>query len=260
VWKLTKGDATLKADYGNPLVDDGYALCIYEDEVLRRTLSIPASAMRWKESPTGFSYLDKGGSPDGVTSVKLKEGLTPGTTKIKAKAKGGNLGLPDLATLTGVLDVQLQRTDGSACWGARYTPPFKKVAPGMLKAASDAPPTSMPLPPLWSAIHTEVVGPTCGGCHGGSGGLSGLDDCNAGHAALVGAASTELPAMDRVTPGDPTTSWIMHKLDGTQGGFTAQCAMMFCGQSMPLGSPLLALDVRNAVRTWISDGAPNDCP
>jgi len=66
--------------------------------------------------------------------------------------------------------------------------------------------------------------------------------------------------MNRVEPGDPTMSWIMQKLDGTQGGFTAQCSGMFCGQSMPLGSPLLAPEVRDAIRTWISDGALNDCP
>jgi FG-GAP-like repeat len=261
VWKLTKGATTPKADFGDPLDDGAYALCIYEDEVLLRTLSIPAGAARWKDKKAGFSYLDKAGAPDGVTIAKLKEGLTPpGNTKLKVKAKGGNLGLPDLAGLGGVLDVQLQRTDGSVCWGARYSPPFKKVAPGLLKALSDAPPTSLPPPPLWSAIHAQVIGPTCGGCHGGSGGLSGLEDCNAGHASLVDTASSELPVMDRVTPGDPTMSWIMHKLDGTQGGFTAQCTMMFCGQSMPLGSPLLALDVRNAIRTWITNGAINDCP
>ena len=42
VWKLTKGKATPKSDFADPLNGDGYALCIYEDNTLIRGLSIPA--------------------------------------------------------------------------------------------------------------------------------------------------------------------------------------------------------------------------
>jgi len=75
---------------------------------------------------------------------------------------------------------------------------------------------------------------------------------------LVNVASSELPTMDRVAPGLPANSWLMHKLDGTQGTFTGQCPT-FCGSSMPLGSPLLDASVRDAIRAWIADGATNDC-
>jgi hypothetical protein len=104
-----------------------------------------------------------------------------------------------------------------------------------------------------------VIGPVCGGCHGGSGGLSGLNDCNSAHANLVNIASTELATMDRITPGDATMSWIMHKLDGTQDWFMSSCADMYCGAQMPLGGELAA-NVRDAIRAWINDGAVNDCP
>ncbi len=120
--------------------------------------------------------------------------------------------------------------------------------------------TSTSLPPSWAAIHAAVIGPTCGACHGGSGGLSGLADCNTGYANLVNVPSTEIPTMDRVEPGDPTTSWLMHKLDGTQGGFIAQCIGGGCGSSMPPAQPLLSSGVRNAIRTWITNGAIDDCP
>jgi hypothetical protein len=35
---------------------------------------------------------------------------------------------------------------------------------------------------------------------------------------------------------------------------------MFCGQQMPLGGPFLSTDVRDSIRTWITNGAANDCP
>jgi len=35
---------------------------------------------------------------------------------------------------------------------------------------------------------------------------------------------------------------------------------MFCGSQMPLGGWLLAQSVRDAIRTWITNEAMNDCP
>jgi hypothetical protein len=257
-WKLTKGELTPKADFGDPENGAGYALCVYEDDAILREHSIPPSAARWKETSSGFSYRDTNLSPHGVFTAKLTEGLVDGATKLKVKGKGDNLALPDVSELTGVLKVQLQRTDGSVCWGAEYTPPFRKQIGGVLTAVSDAPPG--PLPPLWSEIHAQLIGPTCGGCHGGSGGLDDLNDCNAGYASLVDVASTELPSMDRVEPGDPTLSWVMHKLDGTQNDFLIECVDWFCGARMPLGGPYLSPDDRDVIRTWITNGASNDCP
>jgi hypothetical protein len=263
IWKWTKGAATAKPELGDPTGDDGYALCIYEDDALVIGLEVPGGQTCngnacWKDIPAGFSYRDKELTPDGVLSAKLLAG-TAGQAKIKLKAKGTRIEMPDLSQLTGVLDVQLQRDGNPLCWGATFTPPFKKAESDFLKAASDNPGGSS-LQPLWSAIHTDVIGPVCSGCHGGSGGLTGLGDCNTAHANIFNVASTELPAMDRVEPGDPSMSWIMHKLDGTQGDFVGQCGGGFCGFQMPLGGPFLSLDVRDAIRTWITDGAVNDCP
>jgi len=91
-------------------------------------------------------------------------------------------------------------------------------------------------------------------------GLGGLDGCNTGYASLVNVPSTELPTMDRVEPGDPTMSWIVYKLDGTQNGFDAQCLGGSCGARMPINQPQLSAATRAAITAWITNGAVNDCP
>jgi polyvinyl alcohol dehydrogenase (cytochrome) len=123
--------------------------------------------------------------------------------------------------------------------------------------------TTTTFPASWAALHADVIGPTCGSCHGSTdplGGLGGLDACDTGHASLVDVPSMQLATMDRVEPGDPAESWIVHKLDGTQNDFDAQCTDGFCGGPMPLGQPELGTGVRDAIRRWITAGAANDCP
>lgn len=68
------------------------------------------------------------------------------------------------------------------------------------------------------------------------------------------AATATIPY---VTPGEPTESYLMHKLDGSQ---TIDPAVGGCdcnggGSTMPLGATQLDLEVRNRVRTWIEQGA-----
>jgi len=223
----------------------------------------------WKDTAKGFAYRDGQLTPDGVATLGLTEGLADGQARIRLRGRGSRLGVPDPSTLTGVLHVQLQKTAGDVCWGATYTPPFQSNDGSTLIALSDAPTTttttttsttSTTLAPLWSAIQAQVIGPTCGGCHGIQAGLTGLGDCSTGHANLVGVSSTELLSMHRVEPGDPGNSWLMYKLDGTQGWFSPMCTGEYCGSQMPLGGQPLSAEVRAAISTWISNGAVNDCP
>ena len=70
----------------------------------------------------------------------------------------------------------------------------------------------------------------------------------------VFAATATIPY---VTPGEPSESYLMHKLDGSQtldpsvGG----CDCNGGGSTMPSGAPQLDLEVRNRVRSWIEQGA-----
>jgi len=97
-------------------------------------------------------------------------------------------------------------------------------------------------------------------CHGGTsmaGGLNFGADATSSHAALVNVASTQVPALRRVQPGDPAMSWLMHKVDGTMSTVAAcQAAGAMCGVSMPERSELLPAAERDLLRRWIAAGAP----
>jgi hypothetical protein len=148
-----------------------------------------------------------------------------------------------------------QRTNDTSV-GATYTPPFKKHDAESLRALGCA--DRYRADPIWSEIH-DGDGPTCGSCRRWWIRDSAAERLQ--HRVRQSVQRREYRAGgDVAEPGDPTMSWIMHKLDGTQGGFTAMCSGMFCGSQMPLGGDPLAVEVRDAIRTWIMDGALNDCP
>ncbi len=54
--------------------------------------------------------------------------------------------------------------------------------------------------------------------------------------------------LDRVEPGDPDNSYLIHKLEGTQA----------VGDRMPQGGPFLDEETIGDIRQWIADGAPNN--
>jgi hypothetical protein len=54
-----------------------------------------------------------------------------------------------------------------------------------------------------------------------------------------------------VDPGNPDRSYLLYKLDGTQ-----EEAPGGSGAPMPLGAPILSVEVRNMIEAWIEQGAP----
>ena len=72
-----------------------------------------------------------------------------------------------------------------------------------------------------------------------------LSSASASQAALVGVNSIEVPALKRVSPGDPNNSYIIHKLEGTQA----------VGSQMPQGGPFLDQAAIDDVKAWIQAGA-----
>lgn len=112
-----------------------------------------------------------------------------------------------------------------------------------------------------------VLGPACGKCHGspdnpqdglflGGAGLEGADAATT-FAHIVNVMSNESPMMMYVNPGDPSRSYLMHKLDGDQCTLSDKCVSNDCKDTMPQGGSL-SLDDRDMIRRWIYQGAaPN---
>lgn len=75
-----------------------------------------------------------------------------------------------------------------------------------------------------------------------------LSSANDSFNALVNVASIQVGSLNRVTPGDPDNSYLIHKLEGTQAS----------GGRMPQGGPFLSQASIDMVRQWITDGALNN--
>jgi len=75
------------------------------------------------------------------------------------------------------------------------------------------------------------------------------------HDALVAMPSAQLPMMAFVTASDPSTSYLMHKLDADQCQFQTQCVGNDCLKPMPYDVGALSADKRDIVRRWIAQGA-----
>lgn len=142
-WKWGKGAATPKTAFGHPDVDTDYRLCMYDGQnALLGHASAPAGGLCnakapkpcWRESASGFRYVDKDLTPDGVQQLVLRAG-GDGKAKILFKARGPTLQTPTLPIAHLPVRVQLTNTDG-ACWDAAYSTTQKNDA-GTFKAKSD---------------------------------------------------------------------------------------------------------------------------
>jgi hypothetical protein len=103
--------------------------------------------------------------------------------------------------------------------------------------------------PDLQSIEDNVFTPICSKCHIGGGAPEGLQ-LDAAHAyeLLVDVPSQEQPSLSRVKPGDPDDSYMVRKIEGLPG---------IDGGQMPLGETPLPQATINAIRQWITDGAPN---
>ncbi len=101
------------------------------------------------------------------------------------------------------------------------------------------------------SIQDNVFTPKCAGCHTGTGatlpGSMNLASAGASRTSLVGVASVEVPALQRVFAGNATDSYLIRKLEGTPG---------IVGERMPRFGPYLDQPTIDMIRQWINDGAP----
>lgn len=115
----------------------------------------------------------------------------------------------------------------------------------------NAPPPQTPPPPpanqsLFQQVQDTVLTPNCTGCHVGAGAPQGLRlDAGNSYALLVNVASTQVPSLLRVSPGDPQNSYLVQKIEGRAA----------VGGRMPLGRNPLPQASIDLVRSWIAGGA-----
>jgi hypothetical protein len=106
---------------------------------------------------------------------------------------------------------------------------------------------STPLTADFQSIQDNVFTPICTKCHIGAGAPQGLQlDADHSYALLVSVPSSEQPTVLRVAPGDPDSSYIIRKLQGTAG---------ISGGQMPLGGPYLPQSTIDVIKQWITAGA-----
>ena len=110
---------------------------------------------------------------------------------------------------------------------------------------------SLGLQANFASIQDKLFTPICTACHVGANAPQGLRlDAANSYALLVGVASAEAPALQRVKPGDPNNSYLIQKLAGTAA----------VGGRMPLnGTPLTQADL-DMIKQWITDGAQPATP
>jgi hypothetical protein len=90
----------------------------------------------------------------------------------------------------------------------------------------------------------------CDGCHPPNEGMD-LRAANA-YTSIVGVNSSEQPALKRVRPFRPDSSYLVHKIQGTQATVGGS------GARMPLSGTPLSNTTINIIRNWILQGAPNN--
>jgi hypothetical protein len=101
----------------------------------------------------------------------------------------------------------------------------------------------------FKSIQDNVLTPICTKCHIGASAPEGLQlDQTHSYAMLVGVPSAEQPGVMRVDPGNPDSSYLVLKLQGSSG---------INGARMPLGGPYLPQSTIDVIRQWISSGAAN---
>ena len=127
------------------------------------------------------------------------------------------------------------------------------------KLSSIAGPTP-DLEPTFSSIQANIFELTdsagrnaCTSCHTNvgrnpAGGLNLLHD--AAYDQLVNVSAIQVPALKRVTPGDPQASYVVHKVEGRAG---------IVGTRMPRNGPPYMTDGQVLIlKRWIELGAPRN--
>ncbi|MBI2615359.1 MAG: hypothetical protein HYW52_06765 [Gemmatimonadetes bacterium] len=91
------------------------------------------------------------------------------------------------------------------------------------------------------------------GCHAGTSPQQGMNlSAGLAHQNIVNVPANERAGMMRVKPFEPDSSYLVHKIQGTQGTVGGS------GGQMPLGGTPLSAQQISLIRAWITQGAKNN--
>ncbi|HYP78693.1 MAG TPA: TIGR03118 family protein, partial [Steroidobacteraceae bacterium] len=191
--------------------------------------------------PTVSLTAPAGGDVSGVVTVSANAADNVGVAQVQFFAGATAIGTDTTApytvqwnttTFTGALQLTAVAKDG-----AGNTTTSAAVGVNVITA------------PTTAQLQSSIFTPRCSGCHTGGGATlpasMNLSSESATQASLVGVTSAEVPTLARVNPGNPGSSYIINKLEGTQT----------VGARMPLGGPFLSTTEINQVKAWIQAGA-----
>jgi len=89
-------------------------------------------------------------------------------------------------------------------------------------------------------------------CHAGSSPREGMNlSAGLAYGNIVGIPSSQVPRLNRVTPSNPDSSYMVLKLEGEAG------LVGGVGTRMPLGGSLTQAQI-DTIRAWIAAGAPTN--
>jgi hypothetical protein len=143
-WKWTDGVANLPGDFGDPLVETNYQLCVFDaaGNTIARASAPPGgnciTRPCWSQKGATVTYRSRdrgfGSGPRSSVRLTLKPG-SPSRSKIIAKVRGVHLGLSPLPAAQ-PLTIQLKNSDGR-CWEAVYSDPAKRNDAKLFKDRAD---------------------------------------------------------------------------------------------------------------------------
>jgi hypothetical protein len=145
-WKWTRGAATNRADFGDPVGGDtSYEVCIYDagGNTIGRA-GAPAGGTCdgrpcWTDNGVRVVYRSRdrrppGGGPRSAVRLTLIPGAA-GQAKILVQGRGSHLALRPLPATQPVI-AQIKNSDG-VCWEAEYSAPARRNQPGRFQDGAD---------------------------------------------------------------------------------------------------------------------------
>lgn len=209
---------------------------------------VPPDAAAFDDQAPTVELLSPGANVSGSVTLQANANDDQGVTEVRFLAAGVLIGSDALAPYSVDWD-----TTTVANGQVTLTAEARDAAGNVGVSANVVVNVQNAAPVTLTQIQTQVFTPVCSGCHTGPTGNvlpSGMNLTSVANsfAALVGVASLEVPAIDRVAAGNPDNSYLIQKLEGTAA----------VGDRMPQGGPFLNQATIDMIRQWIADGAPNN--